>query len=61
MGIEFVMNGPTNWLLSTLEVQPSVLEEIQASQKDDAKLEKLGQNVAHGKLPGFVIHEDENF
>ena len=45
-------------LLSVLEVQPSTTGEIKASQKDDAKLNKHRLNVAQGKLPSFVIHED---
>jgi len=58
MGIELVLPGYTNGLLTALEVQSSIIEEIKESQKDDAKLEKLRCNVAQGKLPGFVIHED---
>ena len=44
--------------MTALEVQPSIIEEIKASQKDDAKLEKLRYNVTQGKSPDFVIHED---
>ena len=58
MGIELVLPRLAYRLLSALEVQPSIIEDIWASQKDDAKLEKLRQNVTQGKLPGFVIHED---
>jgi len=58
MGIELVLPGNTNGLLTALEVQPFIIEEIKASQKDDAKLEKLRCDVAQGKSPGFIIHED---
>jgi len=40
MGIELMLRELINWLLSTLEVQPSTVEEIKSSQKDDAKLER---------------------
>ena len=58
MGLELVLPGDTNGLFIALEVQPSVIEEIKGRQKDDARLEKLRCNVAQGKSPGFVIHED---
>jgi len=58
VGIELVLPGYIEGLIATLEVQPSILEEIKASQKEDAKLEKLRCNVAQGKLPGFIIHVD---
>ena len=59
IGIELVLQGYTDGLITALEVQPSIIEEIMASQKDNAKLEKLRCNVAQKKLPGFVIHENE--
>jgi len=37
------------------------MEEIKACQKDDAKLERIRRNMALGKLPGFVVHEDRTF
>ena len=54
MGVELELPGPMDGLLTVLEVQPSIIEEIKASQKDDAKLEKLKCNVTQGKSPGFV-------
>ena len=40
-------------------MQPLIFEEIKASQKDDAKLDRLRQNVTQGKKSsGFLIHED---
>jgi len=39
-------------------VQPSIVEEIKASQKEDARLERIRCNVAQGKSPGFLVHED---
>jgi len=41
IGIELVLPRFTNRPLSASEVQPSIIEEIKVSQKDDAKLEKL--------------------
>ena len=58
MVIELVLSGNRNGLLIALEVQPSIIEEIKASQKDNAKFEKLRCNVAQEKSTGFVIHED---
>jgi len=46
MGIELVLSGYTNGLLTALEVQPFTIEEIKASEKNDAKLEKPRCNVA---------------
>ena len=45
-------------LLSAIEVQPFIIEVIQAGQKGDTELERLRQNVAQEKSPGFVIHRD---
>ena len=45
--------------MTALEVQHSIIEEIKASLKDDAKLEKLRCTAAQRKSPGFVIHEDK--
>jgi len=58
MGIEPVLPGYIDGMLSALEVQHSIIEEITVSQKDDTKLERLRQSVAEGKSPGFLIHED---
>ena len=58
MGIELVLWGSINGLLLALEVQSFITEEIQTSQKDDAGLERLRQNIAQGKSSRFVIHED---
>ena len=49
MGIELVLFGYTYGLLTALEVEPSIIEEIKASENDDAKLEKLRCNVTQGK------------
>jgi len=54
MGIELVLPGYIDGLLIALEVQPSIIEKIKASRKDDAMLEKLRRNVAQGKSSGFV-------
>jgi len=58
MGIELVLLRYIDGMLSALEVQPSIIEEIMTNQKDDTKLDRLRQNVAQGKSPGFIIHED---
>jgi len=46
MGIGLVPSGYTEGLLTALEVQLSIVEEIKASQNGDAKLVKLRCNVA---------------
>ena len=46
------------WVIDSTRVQPSILEEIKASQKEDARLERIRCNVAQEKSPGFVVHED---
>ena len=46
MGIKLVLLGHIGGLLSALEVQHSIIEEINTSQKEDAKLKKLRLNVA---------------
>jgi len=40
-----VLLGCIDGLLSALEVQPSVIEEIKAGQKHDAKVEKFRDNL----------------
>jgi len=44
-------------LLSVLEVQPSLIEEIKPHQ-EDVKLQRLRSNLEKGKSPGFMVHED---
>ena len=58
MGIKLVQPRYTDGLLTVLEVQPFIIEEIKTSQKDDAKLERIRCNVAQEKSSGFVTHED---
>ena len=41
MGIELVLLGYIDGMLSALEVQSSIVEEITASQKDDTKVQRL--------------------
>jgi len=41
MGVELVSHGSTRTLLSALEVQPSLLEEIKFHQKEDVKLQRI--------------------
>ena len=40
-------------LLSVLDVQPSLLEEIISHQKEDVKLQRIRQNLEKGKSPGL--------
>ena len=58
MGIKLVQPRCITGLLTALEMQPSIIEEIKASQKEDARLERIRCNVAQGKSPGFMVHED---
>jgi len=58
MCIKLVLPGYIDGMVSALEVQPSIIEEITASQKEDTKVERLRQNIAQGKSPGFVKHGD---
>ena len=41
LSIQLISHGTTHALLSALEVQPSLLEEINSHQKDDAKLQQI--------------------
>jgi len=45
-------------VLCTLEVQPTLVEEIRVAQTADPQLERIREEVLTGKAPGFVIHED---
>jgi len=58
MGIELASPRCIDGLLSALKVQHSIIEEIRTNQKDDAKLERLRQNVAQGKSLAFVTYKD---
>ena len=55
LGIELVSYGSTRALLSVLDVQPSLLEEIKFHQKEDDKLQRIRQNLEKGKAPGSMI------
>jgi len=39
-------------------MQPSLLEQIKSHKEEDAKLQRIKQNLERGKFPGFVIDED---
>jgi len=45
-------------ILCTLEVQPTLIEEIRVTQTIDPQLERIRKEILVGKAPGFVIHED---
>jgi len=45
-------------MLYALEVQPTLIEEIQTAQATDPQLERIRDEILVGKAPGFVIHED---
>ena len=44
LGVELISHGSTHALLSSLEVQPSLLEETKSHQKEDAKLQRISKN-----------------
>ena len=58
LGAELVSQEATHALLLSLEMQPSLLEEIKSHQEEDAKLQRIKQNLERGKFPGFVVDED---
>ena len=58
MSIELVVRGYKNGMLSALKVQPFTVEEIKASQKDGAKLERFRHNAAQRKSLDIITHED---
>ena len=57
-GIELVSYGLTRASLFVLEVQLSLLEEIEFHQKEDVKLLRIRQNLEEGKPPGFMVEVD---
>jgi len=58
LGIQLVSHGQANVQLSTLTLQPSIVEEIRVSQESDPELERIKQNLEKGKSPGFIVYED---
>ena len=56
--MELISHGLTHALLSALEVQHSLLEEIKSHYKKDAKLQRIRQNLKKGKSLGFLVDED---
>jgi len=58
LGAELVSQEATHALLLSLEMQPSLLEEIKSHQKEDAKPQRIKQNLERGKFSGFVVDED---
>ena len=58
MDIEIVSHGLTNGLLSALEVQSSIVEEIKLGKKDVAQLGRLRQNSRQVKSLGFMVQKD---
>ena len=45
-------------ILCTLEVQPTLIEEIRVAQTTDPQLERIREEILVGKPPGFVVQED---
>jgi len=45
-------------MLCTLEVQPTLIEEIRVAQDMNPQLEQIREEILVGKAPGFVIHAD---
>ena len=58
LGVELVTQESTHALLFSLEMQPSLLEEIKSHQEEDVKLQRVKQNLERGKFPGSVVDED---
>jgi len=58
LGVELVSQETTHALLFSLEMQPSLLEEIKSHQEEDAKLQRIKQNLERRKFMGFVVDED---
>ena len=48
----------TRSMLYTIEVQPTLIEEIRVVYNTDLQLDRIKTEVLAGKAPGFVIHED---
>ena len=44
--------------LNVMEIQSTLVESIKEKQLQDPVLSKLCSEVAHGKAPGFLVHED---
>ena len=53
-----VVTRETRPMLYTMEVQPTLIEEIHAVQSMDQQLDWIKTKVPAGKALGFVIHED---
>jgi len=58
LGIELVSQESTHALLFSLEMQPSLLEEIKSHQEEDVKLQRVKQNLERRKFSGFVVDEN---
>jgi len=58
LGIQLVSHGEANVQLSTLTLQPSIVEEIRVHQESDPELQRIKQNLEKGKSPTFVAHKD---
>jgi len=58
LGVELVSQGTTHALLFSLEMQPSLLEEIKFHQEEDVKLQRIKQDLDRGKFPGFVVDKE---
>ena len=53
-----VITSRVKSMLCVMEAQPTLMEEIHASQAMDPQLERIREEVLFEKAPGFVIHED---
>jgi len=42
----------------TLEVQPTLIEEIRVAQTTDPQLKRIREEILVGEAPGFVVQED---
>jgi len=53
-----VVTRETKYILYTMEIQPTLIEEIRAAQSTNPLLDRIRTEVLAGKAPGSVIHED---
>jgi len=58
LGIQLVSHRQADVQLSTLILQPSIVEEIRVNQESDPELQRIKQNLDKGQSHGFVVHED---
>jgi len=58
LGVQLRSHRQASIQLSSLILQPSIVEEIRVNQEDDPKFQRIKQNLKRGKSSGFVVFED---